>query len=307
MTSGKRPPADELVWIKRAIVARQGLTTAPGNIAGTTMFDAGLIGAGANSYENMLVVINPDDHLLVDSVGVDAFNTLTGQLTLNEAYKGGQIGANVRYVIVGFRFTAVDVAALMADVGNASISVLGSIYGILGDPATSISDTLAALAAAGGYFEQNLGILMNSTQTLTNVAGDKDFIATNTTGASGLISTVDAKVQRVMLVIIGLAVNTYDGDNALDCTTAAHNQWKMNLDGGAWTDLTNEEADGQMLDNDWLCLGKGAVHPFVFEFNVTAQVTNIDGKIGLRLENGRAEQDGLKVTLASFLKVLYKL
>jgi hypothetical protein len=166
---------------------------------------------------------------------------------------------------------------------------------------------LLDLINAGTYFEQNLPILMNSTQTLTNAAADKDFIASNATGADGLISTDDSKVEKVFLVIIGRAVNSYAGNNALDCTTAAHNQWKINLDGGAYSDLVNEEADGQMLDNDWQAIGEGAIHPFTFMFDITAQITNIDGKIGVRLENGRSEQTSFIVTCDIYLKVLWKL
>ncbi|MBA7624015.1 hypothetical protein ES703_31419 [subsurface metagenome] len=69
----------------------------------------------------------------------------------------------------------------------------------------------------------------------------------------------------------------------------------------------NEEPDGQMLDNDWRCYGKGIIHPFTFMFDVTAQVTNIDGKIGVRLENAQAEQDNLIVTCDIYLKVVWKL
>lgn len=163
------------------------------------------------------------------------------------------------------------------------------------------------LVGALGYFEQNCPIVMNTTQTLTNAAADKDFIASNTTGADGLMFTSDAYVQRVMLVIIGRAVNSYAGNNALDCTTATHNQWKINLDGGAYSDLVNEEADGQMLDNDWQAIGEGAIHPFTFMFDVTSQVSNIDGKIGVRLENGRSEQSSFIVTCDIYLKILWKI
>jgi len=158
------------------------------------------------------------------------------------------------------------------------------------------------------YFDQGfIPIKMNCTQTLTNAAGDKDFIGSNLTGASGLLIPDDAKVQHVFLLIIGRVVSIYDGTNALDCTTGTHNQWRANLDGGAYVDLVNEEPDGQMLDNDWLCPVKGVVHPFTLMFDVTALLTNIDGKIGVRLENGRSEQTSLIVTCDTYLKVVWKL
>ena len=163
---------------------------------------------------------------------------------------------------------------------------------------------------ATNYKEQLCPIHMNApvivaNGTLTNVAADKVFIADNTTGASGLITTDDTLVSEVVLIIIGRAVSTYDGVNALDCTTPAHNQWQMNLDGGAWSDLTNEDADGQMIDNNWYCAVEGVVYPFTFGFDITAQMTNIDGKIGVQLENGRSEQTSLIVTIDVYLKVLW--
>lgn len=159
----------------------------------------------------------------------------------------------------------------------------------------------------GLMFEQVVPIKMNCTQTLNNVAADKDFIGSNLTGAVGLASLDDTKVQQVFLLLIGRAANIFAGTNALDCTTATHNQWQINLDGGAYSDLVNEEADGQMLDNDWRCDVEGAIHPFTFMFEVGAQVTNIDGKIGVRLQNGRAEQADLIVTLDVYLRILWRL
>jgi len=159
-----------------------------------------------------------------------------------------------------------------------------------------------------GYFEQNVPLGMNLTQTLNNTAGDKDFIAANTRGASGLISTDDSKVQKIFLVILGVAVNTYAGSNAIDCTTAAHNQFQIDLDNGGFADLVNgANPDGQLLDNDWLCPVEGAIHTFAFQFDVTSQITNIDGKIGIRLENGRSEQASLVVTISAYLKILWRL
>ena len=157
------------------------------------------------------------------------------------------------------------------------------------------------------YFEQVVPLGMNLTQTLNNTPGYKYFIASDARGASGLFSPVDAKVKKVFLIIAGVVVNTYAGSNALDCTTATHNQFTINLDAGSYSDLVNgDNADGQMLDNDWRCAVEGAINSFVFQFDVTSLVTNIDGNIGLRLENGRAEQASLIVTLSAWLRILWK-
>ena len=165
----------------------------------------------------------------------------------------------------------------------------------------------AAITAKETYFEQTVPIKMNCTQTINATNATKSFISTGITGASGLISTDDAKVQKAFLLIIGRAVNTYAGTNALDCTTDTWNQWQMNLDGGAYGDLTNEEADGQMLDNDWRCPVEGAIHPFTLMFDLGGVLTNIDGKIGVRLATAQAEQVSLITTIDVYLKILWKL
>jgi len=164
------------------------------------------------------------------------------------------------------------------------------------------------LAGLDSYFEQNIPLTINSTQTLDKTAANKPFIISDTRGAQGLISTDNSKVQKVFLCIVGLAVNTYAGSNALDCTPATHNLWRASLGSGPLTDLVNgSEPDGQMLDNDWLCHVEGANFGFSLMFDVTSLITAIDGNIGLTLENGMSEQPSLVVTLSAYLKILWKL
>ena len=167
------------------------------------------------------------------------------------------------------------------------------------------------LSIAEGYlYQPKLSIGNNLTQSLTNAAANKDFIPASTQGVNpdSLFSTDDNKAEKVTLVLIGNAVNLYAGTNALDCTTASHNQLQIDMDGGGFTDLVNgTKPDGQLLDNDWRCQVEGVIFSFAYPFDVTSQVTNIDGDIGLRLANGRSEQDSLKVTiLSALLNVLWK-
>lgn len=158
-----------------------------------------------------------------------------------------------------------------------------------------------------GHEEQTCPIGMNLTQTLNNTAANKDFLAANARGASGLLYTQDTKVEKVFLILLGVAVNSYVGNNALDCTTAAHNQLQVDLDNTGFTDLVNgSNTDGQFLDNDLRCPTEGGIHAFALEFDVTSQITNIDGKIGIRWANGRAEQASLVVTVSAWLKILWK-
>lgn len=170
-----------------------------------------------------------------------------------------------------------------------------------------------ARAAEGYYFEQLCPLQMNAplvvaNGTMNNTAATKVFVATNSIAASGLISTTNAKMQKASLIIIGRAVNTYAGANALDCTTAAHNQWQMSLDAGAFADVANAAADGQMLDNNWQMPVEGSIHPFTFMWDVTAVLTNnIDGKIGVQLLNARSEAASVIITIDVYLKILWKL
>ena len=167
-SGGKRPPLREWLSLFQGTIAREGVTTGAGAGAGTSIIDAGLIGVGANSFVSMLMVVYPGDFTAVDSMDITAFNNATGEVTLNRAYKGvaAAIPAGIRYKIVAFRFVPAEVAALtalvtalMADVGDASAATLGSILGIIGDPAqtfvamvgyegaTSLADKLTAVRA----------------------------------------------------------------------------------------------------------------------------------------------------------------
>ena len=118
--SGHRPPLREELSLYQATVAREGITTAAGAAAGNSIIDAGLIGIGANSYVSMLMVVFPGDFNLVDSMDITAFNNVTGEVTLNRAYKGvaAAIDDGVRYKIVTFRFVPAEVAAIVVSLGR---------------------------------------------------------------------------------------------------------------------------------------------------------------------------------------------
>lgn len=123
---GKRPPLDEWLSLFHATIAAEGTTTGAGAAAGTSIIDAGLIGAGANSFFTMMIVLYPGQPLLVDSQDITGFNTVTGEVIYAGAYKGvaAAIPAGVPYKIVTFRFVPAEVAALTALV-TALIAVQG--------------------------------------------------------------------------------------------------------------------------------------------------------------------------------------
>jgi len=175
-----RPPLDELLALFRSTIAREGVTTGAGDAAGDSIIDAGLIGIGNNSFLSMLMVVYPGDFNLVDSMDITAFTDLTGEVTLSTAYKGvaAPIPAGVPYKILTFRFVPAEVAALtalvqalMLDVGDASTSVLGSIWDILGDPAVDLATQIAAIAAAIGAIDSSFQEQPDVAVTINAIAG----------------------------------------------------------------------------------------------------------------------------------------
>ncbi len=156
MTSGKRPPLSEQKSLWEATVAAEGVTSANGEGTGLSLIGAGLIGSGANSFVSMLAVVNTGA-ASVDSRDITAFNNVTGEVTVASTFKDGQVLAGTHFKIVTFRFVPAEVAALevlvndlLADLGDASAATLGSILGILGDPAITLVAQLAVIAADVG-------------------------------------------------------------------------------------------------------------------------------------------------------------
>lgn len=116
--NGKRPPYDEQKALFESQIAAQGITTLAGEATGLSLIDAGLAGAGANSFVSMMAVIHPGDPTAVDSRDITAFNDVTGEVTVASAFKGGQVAAGTPYKIVTFRFVPAEVAALAATTDN---------------------------------------------------------------------------------------------------------------------------------------------------------------------------------------------
>lgn len=160
------------------------------------------------------------------------------------------------------------------------------------------------------FIEQTVPIKMNCTQILTTSVEDKDFIVSNSLDGipTGMVLDNFSKLKKAFILIIGRAVNSYDGENYLDCSTDTDNQWQINIDGTAYSDLQNNgKADGQMLDTDWECYAQGIIHPFTFMFDITDKYTALTNMIGLRLSNGRSIQNNLIVILDVYFKVVWAL
>ncbi len=239
MTSGyKRPPLREHLSLFEATIAREGVTTAAGAGAGTSIIDAALIGFGANSFFTMLLVLYPGQQRLVDSMDITAFNNATGEITYSTAYKGvaAAIPVGVPYTIVTFRFVPAevvalqaDVTALMADIGDASASTLGSILGILGDPATTLlaqiiaiqadvgdptGETLATLTAKWGDIARSLDLILGARWDGAGDLGtDIAAILVALAGAAGIFNE-QADVAVTINAINGGETDVFDLNTA---------------------------------------------------------------------------------------------
>ena len=132
-----------------SLISYEGETTADGAADGSTLIDNVL--TTRPDYNGNLVIITSGAYFgqARDIDGVTTAGTVTPHLVF-----GGQILIGTTFVIAAIRLTPVEVAALtalvvllMADVGDASAATLGSIFGILGDPAATFTAQIAAIQA----------------------------------------------------------------------------------------------------------------------------------------------------------------
>lgn len=144
------PPATS-----EGLIAYSGTTTADGDVAGTTVVCSNLT-QGVDFWKNSTILILSG---ACKGQNRDVVSFAAGTLTVSEAFDS-QIVAGVRFVILPWAPSTAEVADLLADVGDASGSTLGSLYAILGNPAedlatrigyegaTSLADKLTAARAA---------------------------------------------------------------------------------------------------------------------------------------------------------------
>ena len=111
-----RPPVDEVLSIFNAEIGSQGVTTSPGNASGTSIKDASLIGVGANSFVDMMVILYPGQSRKVAAAIITGFDNTSGELTFAPAYKGiaAAIPGGVPYMCIPGAGVAINAAALAA-------------------------------------------------------------------------------------------------------------------------------------------------------------------------------------------------
>ncbi len=70
-----------------------------------------------------------------------SFDNITGTITVGSAFSG-KIVSGVSYKILAIRPADVEVGEIQADIGNASTSTLGSLYGIVGNPTQDLATSI---------------------------------------------------------------------------------------------------------------------------------------------------------------------
>lgn len=138
--------------ILHALASFVGVTTTDGNAGGTTLISSALI--GVNDFLTGKTVIIQSGAAIYEDSEVTGFDPLTGQITVNPAFSAQIVSATTFFVLNGSSAAslAAAIAGIVAILGPANTSILGNLYNILGNPATSISTILNDLSKYAGLF-----------------------------------------------------------------------------------------------------------------------------------------------------------
>lgn len=112
--------------------------TSDGNVGGTTIVCSGL---PTNSDFDGNVVVLTSGAYKGESRSING-STTGGTITADAAFSG-QIVEGTKFGVFALRSMTVAVSDVAADIGDASSAALGSLYGILGDPAETMTACLS--------------------------------------------------------------------------------------------------------------------------------------------------------------------
>lgn len=149
---------------------------------------------------------------------------------------------------------------------------------------------------------------------LTSTAGTKTY-ASRTVGSGDLFNSKDGangEVDKVELVALISYSDDSGSANALNLTTATHNQWQINVAAGGADDLPFPNAgslNGQHITGDFETVGNGGdsvtMIADVSDLATSTLKDNVDQAIVVTLENGRSTGNNLRLKVATFLRVYY--
>ncbi len=99
----------------RTLTAHSGITSADGNVGGTTLFDANLI--GSNDFVTSKTILIQSGNSNNEDKAAIAFNPATGEITVDTAFTG-QILAGTIYKILNISTVELDVINILARIGT---------------------------------------------------------------------------------------------------------------------------------------------------------------------------------------------
>lgn len=158
------------------------------------------------------------------------------------------------------------------------------------------------------YFSQSIPLIMNVKGTVTSSPSNVSFIASNHSDGAIVkpFFTDIGRVAKVYILLLGRAVNQYNGRNFIDGGSA--NQWQININGGSYYNLENlGKGDGAFGNGDLDCYAQGLVHPFTMFFDITERITALDNRIGLRLQSAEAIQNSLDIIVDVYTKITWRM
>lgn len=194
----QRPPVDELLALFDSLIVKQGTTTAAGAGAGNSIIDASLIGAGANSFLNMVVVLYPSDALRADAANVTGFNNGTGELTLSKAYKGvaAPVPLGVPYVMLSL---VLSVSGVIADLNVPAADAVTNLLerDVIGNKTDTAITTPDNVSAQMRYLKGLMNIIgyqgataLANKLTAARAAKLDNLSGTVTTGVFALVNNI---------------------------------------------------------------------------------------------------------------------
>jgi len=164
-----------------ALTAYQGITTADGNVAGTTIIDANLIGRNDFITEkSVLIMSGPASY---EDKGAASFVPGTGTITLQSGFSA-QIKAGTIYRILNISSVEIDVATINTKIGtNVDPAGTTTLFAWM-------ANLLAAFGGATGIFHEQVDIPVNITAVNT---GETDVLHLSTANTRYIVRSLRLK------------------------------------------------------------------------------------------------------------------
>ena len=144
--------------ILRALSSFYGITTADGNIGGTTLFCSALI--GSNDFITDKTILLESGLAIFEDSGATAFNPVNGQITVNPAFNSRVLAGTAFYVLntISPAIAALVMAFITSFSGNRPLVSLyeGWQDGVIDAAVWTITDPVAGAAWATGAIAEDL-------------------------------------------------------------------------------------------------------------------------------------------------------